>query len=559
VIRQQFTGFALTALITSACSGDIGGGFGAPESPPVPTSPSPAREGDAGRNAPDGSPASACRGDQPRVGASHARRLTRHEYNNTVRDLLGITSRPADLFPPETKGGLFSNDPAGQSVGADLGEKQFAAAEAIAARAVENLATLLPCDPAKGEDACARTFIKSFGRKAFRRPLTTGEEERLWKVFSTGRQSGFRDGVRVTLTTILFSPNFLYRIEGGAAPAKATSWEIASRLSYLVWASTPDDALLTAAEANRLSTPQQINEQLDRLLKDPRARDGVAPFLSEWAEVDRFADIEKDGNVYAGFSSALAALFEQETTLFLRDVWDNGTLQTLLTAPYSYMNKPLAAHHGITGPAGATFERVALDPKRASGLLTQTGLLSLLAKSNQSSPVHRGVFVRERLFCTPPPPPPPDLQIEPPEVSPTATTRERFAQHQTVPVCAACHKLLDPIGLGFEAYDGVGRWRTTENGRVIDSSGEILGTDVAGTFTGTVQLGARLAGSRDVAACMTKVWFEYVFGRSPAPEDACAIEQMNTKFAASGFRLRDLLRAAVESDAFLYTRVGGAP
>ncbi len=270
---------------------------------------------------------------------------------------------------------------------------------------------------------------------------------------------------------MLQSPRFLYRVEMGMPDlltgqpdvTALDSWEVATRLSFLLWSSIPDEELFAAAEADALGDAASIEKQARRMLEDPRARDAVANFHEQWLGLGKIGTLNKDVAVYPTYTPALRPLWEKETLSFLDHVVfddDKGDVKTMLTAPYSMMNADLAAFYGVSGPKGAAFERVDLDPAQRAGLLTQASLLAVNSKPNQSSPIHRGKFVRERLLCQTLAPPPNNVNIQPPEVDPTATTREKFSQHSSDPACAGCHRLMDPIGFGFESYDGIGQFRT---------------------------------------------------------------------------------------------------
>jgi hypothetical protein len=362
--------------------------------------------------------------------------------------------------------------------------------------------------------------------------------------------------------TVLQSPRFLYRVEFGAAPLteqtvmRLDSWEMASRLSYLLWRTMPYDTLLAEAQAGRLTDKADIAAQVDRMLQDGKARTMVADFYSQWLGVGAVGSVEKDHGVFSTFSPALAGFMQQETAQFLDDVtWDSGgDLDTLFSAPFTFVNGPLAAHSGLTGVTGNAFVKVPLEGTPRAGLLTQGGLFSLLGTADQTSPVHRGKFVREQLLCADLPPPPADLMVKPPELSANLTTRQRFTQHATDASCTPCHQLMDPIGLGFETFDGVGVFRSMENGQPVDASGEVTNSDVAGPFDGPVELQRKLAGSNQVRACVATKWFRYGYGRGETASDACSLATINGKFAAGGYKFRDLLVALTEADAFLYRR-----
>jgi hypothetical protein len=271
------------------------------------------------------------------------------------------------------------------------------------------------------------------------------------------------------------------------------------------------------------------------------------------------ATLEKDATVYPAFNSTIAGLMQQETQLFLDDVvWkENGSLATFFTAPFTFVNGPLAQYYGISGVTGDAFVKTSLDPAQRAGLLTQGAILSKQAKPNQTSPVLRGKFVREQLLCQPLPPPPANISIKVPDLSPTLTTRERFSQHSVSPACAVCHHLMDPIGLGFETFDGSGVYRATENGQPVDMSGTVNEADaeLQGPFNGVVDLEKKLGQSSTVQQCVTTQWFRYAYGRAETTADACSMAALSDRFAAGGFKVSDLLAALTQTKAFLYRRV----
>ena len=503
------------------------------------------------------------------IGVTPLRRLTRFEYNNTVRDLLGDTTAPASAFPLDEVRSGFDNNAAALGVSPVQTEAFMNAAETLSKSALTTPANFLACDASKltntsDEDACAGKFIASFGKKAFRRPPAAEDQTRLMDVFHAGRSAGdFLTGIRYVMETILQSPQFLYRVEL-STPADASSkivpldsWEMATRLSYLLWGTMPDDALFAAAEADQLTKTEQLRAQVTRMLADPRAHQSVQHFNDQWLLLSKMATMEKDPKIFPSFSPSLVPMMQEETRRFVDEImWgQKGDLHELLTANYSFMNATLASFYGVSGPTGSDYVRVDLDANRA-GILTQGGVLSMLAKANQTAPVQRGKFVREQLLCGVMPPPPPNVP-KLPDLSPTLTTRERLAQHSTDPVCHSCHRLMDPIGLGLEAFDGNGLYRTTENGKPVDTSGEIQDADVAGPFNGAAELGQKLASSLFVQKCVVTSWFHYAYARVETTEDACTIQSLATRFSSSGYRFQDLLVALTETDAFRFRRVAG--
>lgn len=498
-------------------------------------------------------------------GVSPIQRMTRLAYNNTVHDLLGDETRPALLFPEEEEALGFNNNADALGVTELLAEHYMDAAEQLAGSAVLGLEALLGgCEPAfQGEDACARRFIVDFGQLAYRRPLSADEVDTLTALYVKGReQFDFETGIRLALTAMLQSPHFLYRVEFGAAMpgetkvVKVAPYEAASRLSYLLWATMPDAELFAAAAEGRLESREDVERQARRMLAHPRARVMVRDFHGQWLKLARIEEIEKDPVVFPSFYPAVRPLLRAEAEAFLDSViWEGkGDLDTMLLAPYTFLNSELADYYGLEGPAGEAFERVELPAGRGSGFLTQGGLMAVLAKSNQTTPVLRGKFVREHLLCQTVPPPPDDIDITPPDVDPELPTRERFEAHSSDPSCAGCHSLMDPVGFGFEHFDGIGKWRDDEAGAPIDASGDLHHAVVNGSFDGVPELAAMLVGSPEFETCMILQWFRYAYGRAESDEDAGTIAELAVRFADSGHRIQDLIVALTQTDAFLYRR-----
>ena len=376
----------------------------------------------------------------------------------------------------------------------------------------------------------------------------------------------FEDGIEVVLQVMLQSPSFLYRpelgegtpIEGDVVPF--TSWEMATKLSYMLWNTMPDDALFAAAEADELQTKEQIAAQATRMLEDEKARDLVRNFHTQWLQLTHLDSVTKDTGVYPAYQSSLRGLWKEEIQTFVEQVMleGDGSLETLLTADYSFMNEELASFYGddvLDSVAGAEFRQVQVDPERRAGFLTSAGLMATHANLNQSSPVFRGKFVREQLMCNTLPLPPNDLVIEPPQLDPTKTTKEQFEEIGANPACAGCHTLMNPIGFIFEHYDGIGQWRDQQNGKNIDATGEVVQTDdIDGDYDGAVELASALAGSTQVRECVSSQWFRFAYNRTVTAEDSCSVEQLNDVFRSSGFNIKALLVALTQTNAFLYRR-----
>ena len=499
------------------------------------------------------------------LGSAPLRRLTRAQYDHTVRDLLKVESSFASTFTADEKLGAFYNN-AIAPVSDLVVEQYMAAAEQLSVTAVQDLDVLLPCLPAViGEQECAAQFVEDFGLRALRRPLTDEERQDMLALFSHGQARNFKEGARLVVQALLQSPQFLYHVEvgeevPGTGLAALTDYEVASRLSYLLWDSMPDDELFAAAAAGQLTQAEGVREQAMRMLADPRAKDAIASFHLQWMGVDDMTAVDKDPSLFPTFSVALVEAMQKETADFAEYVIrrGDGRLETLLTASFSIIDGPLFDLYGVERPADHDPQQpVELDPTERAGLLTHASILAKSSHADQTSPIHRGVIVRENLLCHPLPLPPDDANDVAPDPSPDSTTRERFEEHTANPTCAGCHALIDPIGFGMENYDALGIYRTTEGDFPVDATGVLTGTDVDGPFDGAVELAGKLAQSDIVRGCVTNQWFVFAFGRQPSFEDNCTTNLINEAFAASDYNIRELLVRLVSTDAFRYRSLGG--
>lgn len=477
--------------------------------------------------------------------APQLRRLTREEYDHTVRDLLGDTTSPANVFVPDEERG-------GYRVGLNMSPALFAQYVSAAERLAADATPLAGCDPVDRE--CAAAFIASFGRRAYRRPLAESEVESLLGVFdATAARATPSAGLEVVIATILQSPHFLYRIERTRS-GRLAPYEIASSLSYFLWQSMPDDALLDAAADGELDTDDGVALEARRLLDDPRADDAIASFHEQWLEIGELPAAERDPDRFPAFSMELALSMLDETRRFAIDtVRNDGRLTTLLRSRRSFVDAPLAELYGIDAPA-EPFGEVELGPERL-GILTHASVLAAHAHSDQTSPVRRGAFVRARVLCQDVPPPPDDRPLMVPPAGSAATARERLALHRTDPVCASCHTLMDPIGLGLENYDAIGRYRTEEGGVPIDASGEVTASaDADGEFLGAVELAERLSSSRAVSDCYATQWYRFAMGRRDVAPERCVLDDVADRFAETG-DIRELLVDIATSHSFLHREV----
>jgi hypothetical protein len=512
-----------------------------------------------------GSPTTEC--DATAVPRSPLRRLTRFEYNNTVRDLQLVDTRPADELPGEELGTGFGNDADAQSVSRLLVDGYRAVARKVAQAVTGDAAAaarVAGCDPASGEDACRQSFVSGYLERVFRRPAEPGELSSYDVTFTQGRDLGgdFASGVRAVVERSLQSAQFLYRVEvgepviAGGSLARPSAYEMASRLSYLLWGSMPDGVLLTAAREGKLATKEGVLEEARRLLADDRAKESLRYFHGMLFGTGGLDHLERDAELYPTFQPGMGKLFRQETETFLDDVvWSGaGDVATIFNAPYTFVNGPLATFYGIPNVTGDAFQKVDLDTTRRSGLLTQASLLTLTTPGSRTDPVVRGKWVYTKILCGTIEDPPPDIP-ELPDPVPGQSVRERLALHRAAAECAGCHELMDPLGLAFEHFDGVGLWRDTENGAAIDASGAVPETDVAGPFYGVVELAQKIAQSRDVRSCYAGRYLTYAYGRAVTGDDACSRAALQAAFEQAQGSVKELVLGVTQTDGFLFRPV----
>ena len=488
------------------------------------------------------------------------RRLTHSQYNNTVRDLLGDDSRPADRFPSEDYVHGFKNQASAQDISPILAEAYNSAAERLAKAAfhggVDNN-KLIPCAAKSHEDAsCRAAFVRSFGLRAFRRPLTASEQIRYEQAFQRGAQANrsFTEGAQIVVEAMLQSPKFLFHMNGGAAQNRA--WTIASRLSYFLWDTMPDAALFDAAASGELLTSPGLKASIKRVLADPRAHQGLDEFISQWLRFDLALGAVKDRALFPQFTPELAAAMAEEARLLIHDIARDGrSFMEVFTAGHAFVTSELASLYGVPRPA-TEFAKVTLPAESGrAGIIGQALFLAMTSKPGETSPTVRGSFIREHFLCQQIPDPPPGTNANLPPLSEATpqTTRQRLSEHTTNATCRGCHNLMDPIGFGFEHYDGIGLWRDLDRGVPVDATGEIFQSrDVDGPFDGVVELGQKLAASDQVRQCVATQWFRFGFGRPEQPEDQCNMDQIQEAFEASGYNIRELLVALTQTDAFRY-------
>jgi hypothetical protein len=507
----------------------------------------------------------------PGATAAVLRRLTHSQYNNTVHDLLGDQTAPANQFPSEDFVDGFKDQYNAQNLSPLLAEAYSTAAEKLAQNAARNAFRngdphgLISCKPS---EECRVKFIRSFGLRAFRRPLDTGEVKRYTRLFAS--ETDFMKGAQLVVEAMLQSPDFLFRLDATSNP-KWKPYAAASRLSYMLWDSMPDAALMDAAANGELSTPSGIEKISRRMLQDPRARQALDEFTSEWLRFDRILTSSRDRRRYPKFSRETAVAMTEEARQFVADlVWSNRNFMEAFTANYGFVNADLASIYGVPAPA-QEFVRTdfPVESERA-GLLGQALFLALSAKPDDTSLTGRGLFVREQFLCqhVPPPPASVNTNLAPSTEAHPQTNRDRMSEHESNPVCATCHNLIDPIGFGFEKFDAVGARRDKyelrfyggheAGGRrqppksvnlAMDTNGFVAGIPDS-HFSSPRELGAVLAKTPQCQECMVKQYFRYTAGRMETPIDYPVIQRALEQFRNSQFRFQELIIAIARGREF---------
>jgi hypothetical protein len=442
------------------------------------------------------------------------------------------------------------------SRGVELYEEAALNLGAFAVSTPERRARLVDCGPSDPSATCLGRLVDAFGRRAWRRALTPEERETLIAIGTEAEAAlgALDDGIAWTLAAILQSPNFLYRFESGeddgAGRRRYTSVEMASRLAFFLWASPPDDALLEAAESGALLTDAGIDTEVTRLLADPKVGRAVRAFFGEWLQLHRLDRLAKDPNVFKHFSPDLGAAAREETLLLAEHLvlGQDADLRELLLTRTTFLNRRLAAIYNVPAPVLDGFGEATLpaDGERR-GLLGHISFLAGNSHPTSSSATLRGVFLRQTLLCDPVPPPPSDLNTAIPEPTPDAPTlRDRLAVHREDPSCAGCHMLTDVPGLGLELFDGIGRFRRTENGAVIDASGR-LGPMA---FDGPSGLAEAIADSPKFSACAVRKLYTYAVARPVQDDEELQLLALTGAFEASERRVLALMRAIALSPGF---------
>ena len=415
---------------------------------------------------------------------------------------------------------------------------------------------LFTCKPAKAaeEAACARTILSTVARRAYRRPVTDADMAPVLALYAEGRRNGnFEQGVERGLRLVLANPKFIFRTETSPAAgnAKVSDLELASRLSFFLWSSIPDDTLLTLAAQNRLSQPAVLSQQVRRMLADQRSRALVENFASQWLLLRNLKNHVPTPGDFPNFDNELRQAFRRETEMFVESIIrEDRSVLDLLNANYTFVNERLARHYGIPNVYGSHFRRVTLRGEERRGLLGQGSILTVTSYPNRTSPVLRGKYILENILGTPPSPPPPnvDTTLEQKQGEEPKSVRALLEQHRRNPTCASCHRVMDPLGFALENFDGVGEWRVKETGGTIDPTGQ-LGTGAP--VDGPVGLRNAILGQRDMfVRTLTDKLMTYGLGRGVEHKDKPIVRAVARDAASQNYRFSSIVLGIVNSAPF---------
>ena len=418
------------------------------------------------------------------------------------------------------------------------------------------------CQPGSGsKESCAREIIGHFAHRAFRRPVTPEETDRLMRIYALTQKEGetFERGVQITLQAVLISPHFLFRGEISPEPNNpkivhtVNDHALAARLSYFLWSSMPDAELAYLAERGELRKPGVIDAQVKRMLKDPKAVALVDNFTGQWLQIRNLTKVTPDTNSFPSFNEDLRADMEQETEMFFAAIMrEDRSVLDFIDGRYTFVNERLAQHYGLEGVKGGEFQRVAFKDKARGGVLTHASILTISSNPTRTSPVKRGKWVLDNLLGTPPPPPPPDVPDLKDGKELTGTVRQKMEQHRANPNCASCHERMDPIGFGLENFNGIGAWRDKDGGLPLDTSGKLPN---GMKFSGPAELRKILHEQRDLFVhCLTEKMLTYALGRGLEYYDQCAVDKITTALANQDYKFSVLMTEIVKSAPFQMRR-----
>jgi hypothetical protein len=489
-------------------------------------------------------------------------RLSRTEYNCTVRDLLGVDNHPADTFPTEGGGGGgFDNNADTLFIPPILMERYLATADSAVRGASRERIFFTKKQWFESDRSVAKRIVEHFAMRGFRRPLENQEIENLLRIYDRARDKklDFETGVRAALTAILASPNFLFRVEAdreSTQPYRISEYELASRLSYFLWSSMPDEELFRLAKQHRLSDPKVLEQQVVRMIGDEKSKVFTESFASQWLRVRELKTAaQPDPQRFPGYTPALReAMYREVVQFFDSIVRDNQSLLDLISSDYTFANGELAQLYGINGVQGYTLQRVRFSDANRGGILGMAAVLTLTSYPQRTSPVLRGKWVLEELLGTPPPPPPPLVKSLPQDDAAVGglTLRQQLEKHREQPECAACHQRMDPLGFGLENFDPIGRWRDKIGEHAVDASGVLPGGQ---KFDGPRQLRSVLLNRKEeVVRNVTQKMLAYALGRGLEYYDAPTVNRIVKALTKADYRSSVLITEIVKSFPFEYRR-----
>ncbi len=500
-----------------------------------------------------------CPSGGPDPGPAPLKRLTTTQYANSVKLVFGSGLDLSDVFPNvETRAHIGLVQPDVSQLDVETYHRAAVRTAEFVAKAAPSLAPCAQSDALATARVCAENFVARVGPLLYRTPLVDGDLSRLLTVFEVGYELGsYEQGLELVTQAMLDSPRFLYRPEFGNpedSPAKVaeapsietvalSAYELATRLSFAFWNSGPDQALLDSAKSGALNSLEGLKAEAERLSHDERADESFRQFLYAWLRLGDLDYVTKEPELFPTWQTSTPSEMRKQSDAFFDHVLfgEDATLKALFTTPLAEFAPPtLADWHSA-------------DAEPRLGVLTLPALLAVHSKPNDSFPIYRGLLVREQILCQPLPSPPANVG-EPPEPAPNVSTRERFQQHSTEPVCNSCHEIIDDLGFAFEHYDAIGRYRREDGGKPIDASGELTFSDSDGTFDGLRELSEKLMESAQVRACVSRQWFRYVMQRFEQPADGCSMAPLLEAFTESGGEFASLRTAIVDAPAFRMRR-----
>jgi hypothetical protein len=510
-------------------------------------------------------------GTAPQVGLVTLRRLNRTEYGNTLRDLVGTTTDYSTKYPTENLSYGFDNIGEALTVQPFDIEQHEHDADAVLAELFARPATdpvrqrIISCDAAAGGRTCMTQMLVSFAQYAFRRPVVEAEVSGLVDIAQDFVATGgtVNDALQVAFKGVLLSPHFIYKVEldqdpTSKMPHRLSGFELATRLSYYLWSTMPDQPLLVDAQMGKLATDAGLGEEVERMLTDARSSALITNFVGQWLYLRRAEAAKPDTTVFPTFDPELSASIRIESEKFVTELFQQGKpITELLTGTFTYLNPRLAKHYGLPAPAGTGFTRVDLTGTQRTGFLMQASFLTALSNPTRTSPVKRGKWVLEQLLCAPPPPPPPGVDTKGVD-SGTVSVRARLEAHRAKEPCKSCHAVMDPIGLSFENFDGIGSYRTMDQYGPIDATGTLTTAKGDVSFQGAAQLLPILATDERLSGCVAQKVLTYAVGRGFSGADEATLTAVTGAMNTSGKGLRGLFAGVAASEAFR-SRVAVAP